>query len=321
VEGLFERPQSQARHSTGLLAVTNAFSLRDAPIRSTGFGRGPGMGFFGLDCDRASAGLTKLVQDEAFLVTLQLTDCPDFDLYADGKLIRPRNFSAGSIAIFDLRATLHFDLRAGRGRDIHDSYHAVDFFLTGRALQALAEDANARSIDELLHEPGTAFTDDVSRGLLQSIQSTLNAAPGETNGLLVDHVAMALATHVAHKFGGMRSRESPPTGGLAYWQERRATELLAANLCGNVTLAELATACDLSVRHFTRAFRGSTGMAPHAWLVKHKIQKAKSLLEQTPRILAEVALECGFADQSHFTRTFQRVVGMSPGAWRRLHRR
>ena len=34
--------------------------------------------------------------------------------------------------------------------------------------------------------------------------------------------------------------------------------------------------------------------------------------------LAEVALACGFADQSHFTRVFTRTVGTSPGAWRRV---
>lgn len=316
-----EQTQSQARHSTGLLAVTNAFSLRHAPIRTTSFARGPGMGFFELSCDRATTGLTEPMNDDAFLVTLQLTDCPDFDLYADDKLIRPRDFSAGSVAIFDLRTTLSFDLRSQRGRDVRDSYHAVDFFLTFRALHALAEDTRSQRVDELFHQPGTAFRDEVAHGLLQAIRPTLASPTSETNGLFVDYIAMALATYVAQKYGGMRPRASAAAYRLAYWQERRATDLLAANLEGNITLGELASACELSIRHFTRAFRGSMGMAPHAWLLKHKVEKAKNLLEGTPRILAEIALACGFADQSHFTRTFQRVVSMSPGAWRRLYRR
>jgi AraC family transcriptional regulator len=61
--------------------------------------------------------------------------------------------------------------------------------------------------------------------------------------------------------------------------------------------------------------------SPHAWLMHHRIEKAKGLLMSSARVLADVALDCGFADQSHLTRTFQRVVGMTPGAWRRLHRR
>ena len=131
---------------------------------------------------------------------------------------------------------------------------------------------------------------------------------------------MAMATHVAHVYGGMRPRRIAPIGGLAPWQERRAKEQLAANLAANLTLADLARECGLSIRHFTRAFRGSTGMSPHAWLVHQRIEKAKGLLINSPQVLSDVALQCGFADQSHLTRMFQRAVGISPGAWRRLHR-
>jgi transcriptional regulator GlxA family with amidase domain len=92
-------------------------------------------------------------------------------------------------------------------------------------------------------------------------------------------------------------------------------------MSGNITLRDLSGACDLSIRHFTRAFRKSTGMAPHAWLLHHKIEEAKGLLVTSHLVLADIALECGFADQSHFARTFQRAVGTGPGAWRRIYRR
>jgi transcriptional regulator GlxA family with amidase domain len=147
------------------------------------------------------------------------------------------------------------------------------------------------------------------------------AAPHQASELFVDHLAVALATHVAHTYGGMRSRPDTKASVLAHWQERRAKELLAANLTGGITLADLARACELSVRHFTRAFRGSTGMSPHKWLLHLRIERAKSLLASSRRLLADIALECGFADQSHFTRVFQRSAGLSPGAWQRLHGR
>ena len=92
-------------------------------------------------------------------------------------------------------------------------------------------------------------------------------------------------------------------------------------MSGNITLRDLSSACDLSIRHFTRAFRKSMGMAPHAWLLHHKIEKAKGLLVTSHLVLADIALECGFADQRHFARTFQRAVGMGPGGWRRIYRR
>ena len=111
----------------------------------------------------------------------------------------------------------------------------------------------------------------------------------------------------------------PIRGGLAPWQERRAKELLAANIDSNVALKEVARECGLSASHFARAFRQSNGMAPHRWLVNHRVEAAKALLQDGVLSLSEIGLRCGFADQSHFTRTFTRVVGMSPGVWRRVH--
>ena len=97
------------------------------------------------------------------------------------------------------------------------------------------------------------------------------------------------------------------------WQERRAKYLLCANLNGGISLANMAGACDLSVRQ-------STGMSAHEWLTQHRIEKAKSLLAGSSLRLAEIAAHCGFADQSHFTRAFGRVTGMLPTQCRRLHR-
>ena len=106
-------------------------------------------------------------------------------------------------------------------------------------------------------------------------------------------------------------------GGLAPWQERRAKEILCANLDGRMPLNEVARECRLSVSHFSRAFRRSTGAAPHNWLLTRRVDLAKEKLRDDRLSLLDVALACGFADQSHLTRVFTRMVGVSPGAWRR----
>jgi AraC family transcriptional regulator len=279
------------------------------------------MGFVELKGDRAAVGVSERLRDDAFLIAVQVRPCPDFDLYADDRLFPHRDFIAGSVAIYDLRANLLYDLRTPKTRDDRDSFHAIDFYMPRKALDVLADDCGSPPIDELRHRPGVPMEDLVARDLLRSMQPTLAALPGERSALFVDHVAMALATHVAHTYGGLRPRRATTPGQLAPWQERRATGLLVANLSGNIALEDLARECRLSIRQFTRAFRGSTGRSPHAWLLRHKIEKAKGLLKNSPRVLAEIALECGFTDQSHFTRMFQRVAGVTPGAWRRLHRR
>jgi AraC family transcriptional regulator len=109
----------------------------------------------------------------------------------------------------------------------------------------------------------------------------------------------------------------PLRGGLAPWQMKRAEEKLAANLEGNVSLADLAADCGVSVSHFARGFRQSIGLSPHQWLLRRRVDEAKRLMRNRTLSLAEIALTCGFVDQSHFTRVFTSRIGISPGAWRR----
>jgi transcriptional regulator GlxA family with amidase domain len=105
---------------------------------------------------------------------------------------------------------------------------------------------------------------------------------------------------------------------LAPWQLKRVTEFIGANLAETLQLSDLAALSGLSTSHFGRAFKGSTGLPPHRWHLRLRIERARAMLTDAGASLADVACATGFADQSHFTRVFSRTVGMSPGAWRRL---
>jgi transcriptional regulator GlxA family with amidase domain len=140
------------------------------------------------------------------------------------------------------------------------------------------------------------------------------------NRLFVDHVTLAVVAHLSQAFGGVKLRERATYGGLAPWQERRIKEFLDANLDGDVSVALLANECGLSVNHFSRAFHQSIGMPPHQWLLRSRVDKARQLLRDPALALVDVALACGFTDQSHLTRVFTRLSGTSPGAWRRAIR-
>jgi AraC family transcriptional regulator len=86
-----------------------------------------------------------------------------------------------------------------------------------------------------------------------------------------------------------------------------------------VRLGDLAAITGLSQSQFGRAFKASTGVAPHRWQLNARIAKAQDLLLSSAMPLSEIALLTGFAEQTHFTRVFKRVVGASPGAWQREH--
>jgi AraC family transcriptional regulator len=106
-------------------------------------------------------------------------------------------------------------------------------------------------------------------------------------------------------------------GGLAPRQLRRVTDYMRQHAHQDLGLGDLAALVDLSAKHFARAFRQSTGLPPHRWLMNQRIEKARELLAVADLGIAEIALVCGFADQSHFTATFRKMTGMTPGGWRR----
>jgi AraC family transcriptional regulator len=107
---------------------------------------------------------------------------------------------------------------------------------------------------------------------------------------------------------------------LSPWQEQIAKETMYAHLTSAIAITDVARECRLSTGHFILAFGNTVGMAPYRWFLSERISLAKTLLSQSQLSLAEIALECGFGDQSHFTNTFVRHVGIAPGRWRRSAR-
>ena len=291
--------------------LAEAFRLPDAPALFTRTLRKSTLSVTQLKYDHPNFGVTApMVREDSYLIALQLRACHDHDLYFDGRIAKPKNYEAGVTSIYDLRRQPVADLR--------DPFHCLMFRLPRRTLEAVSSDACANAVDELRYKPGVSVDDPVVRHLLSALLPAMSATR-ETNSLFLDQIALALTTHVACTYGGMIPKSKMPTGGLAAWQIRRAKELIRENLTGDVPLAVLAAECGLSVRHFARAFRQSTGLPPHRWLLERRVDRARDLLTNCTLSLSDVAFSCGFADQSHFTRVFTTMVGASPGAWRRAN--
>jgi AraC-like DNA-binding protein len=99
---------------------------------------------------------------------------------------------------------------------------------------------------------------------------------------------------------------------------RTVRDLLADRLVDPPSLDDLALATGMSPFTLVRAFRGETGLPPHAYLNQLRVRLARRLLDRG-MAPAEVAAEVGFTDQAHLTRHFKRVIGVPPGAYQREH--
>lgn len=134
--------------------------------------------------------------------------------------------------------------------------------------------------------------------------------------LYAESLANVLAVHLFRNYTISVCRAPLHTGGLTGRKLRQAREFIADNLERDLSLTEIASAVGLSPFHFARSFKQATGITPHQYLIKSRIERAKSLLLQTELPIVEVGFQVGFKNQSHFTTIFRRAARLTPKAYR-----
>lgn len=210
-------------------------------------------------------------------------------------------------------------------RNLADPYRAdlqgaFDFLLTELSrtfLQELSDEHGWRTQAELsqVFERSDPILSNLLRAAQPALEKGSNASP-----LFVDQLGIAVGVYLFERYGGVARPADRRRPLLSTAQMALATELLRVHPSGNISIAGLASACRLSRGYFIHAFKSTTGVTPHQWILSRRIEQARELLRSSEQPLAEIALICGFADQSHFTRVFSRMVGASPGHWRRATR-
>ena len=105
--------------------------------------------------------------------------------------------------------------------------------------------------------------------------------------------------------------------GLSNRRLMRVLAYIDAHIGESITLANLATTAGLSRMYFARQFRASTGIRPHEYVLRKRIERAQQLLTATSDALVDIALTVGFQTQAHFTTVFKKIVGNTPRQWRR----
>ena len=249
-----------------------------------------------------------LKSEDAYLISLKLRDYPDCEIWERGKYVMNADVRAGATYLYDLKSDPRYL--------INKPFHSIFFYLPRSALDGIAEQSRSARVGGLSCKPGIGHEDSVIRHIGAALQQGMRR-PDETNQLFIDHMMLALTAHVARAYGDRPLGAERLPGSLAPWQARRACEKIESTVGGRVSLAEIAAEFGYSAGHFARAFKISTGLPPHQWLLHRRVDAAKQLMTACDLPLSEVAVLAGFANQSHFTRVFSAVVGTSPATWRR----
>jgi AraC-like DNA-binding protein len=254
-----------------------------------------------------SAPTSPIPPEPALVYIYRLLPATNYRLWVDGKELATEPIPLGGVNIADLESSPVCWPQA--------AFDSLQFYVPRQTLDQFADETRAPRVGgfdcaKVVYDPMFASLANLALPSLSS-QAPLPS-------LFMDYFVLLFCAHVVGKSAD-GFRHSGISGGLSALQQKRAIDLLSCHLEGDITLRRVANECGLSVSHFARSFKASFGLPVHRWLVRQRIEKAKTLLRRKDRSLIDIAFSAGFSDQAAFTRGFTKAVGISPGRWRRLN--
>lgn len=207
------------------------------------------------------------------------------------------------------------------GRHAGEPFSTAHLYLPQHHFQAVA-DHYRRIGQRVPTEPlsALAFNDPA---VSQVVVSLLDAMAAGAPDLLADAAAAWIAAHLLSHRGEWRhlADDDRHPGLLDDRRIARVVEYMSTHLSQPLTLDRLAAEACVSRFHFVRLFRGKVGATPHAYLLRLRIEAAKTALATTDLPVAQIASDCGYPRPANFAAAFARSVGMAPTAYRRQARR
>lgn len=195
--------------------------------------------------------------------------------------------------------------------------HYLKIRLTSQFIQRVAREVLEIQDERLELIPEARVRDPQIEAIGLMLLSELQQGP-TANKLYVDSLANVLAVHLIRHHTITQPQPVMYEGGLPQRQLAQVLDYIDAHLHQEIKLADLAALLGISEFHFSRQFKRVLGTAPYQYLLQQRIERAKQLLKQSDRSIAEIALMCGFNSHSHLSKQFRQLTGITPKIYR-LH--
>ena len=211
-----------------------------------------------------------------------------------------RSFSAGDVGIFPPGVA--------HGASSNGAIAATSIYLKPSLVENAAADLVKPRVEIV---PQLAVLDEQIQRLSLALESEMH--DGFRSGRLFgESLGTALAAHLLARYGVSPMRMREYRGGMPKYLLRRTIDYMQSNLGADLHLTELAANVRMSLWHFSRMFKQSTGLSPHQYLMRERTEAAKKLLVKPHTSLEKIATELGFSDQSHLITVFRRFTGFTP---------
>jgi AraC family transcriptional regulator len=164
--------------------------------------------------------------------------------------------------------------------------------------------------------PQLAIDDPVIQQLALALKTEIQT--GCMSGRLYgESLGTALAARLVRNYAVSKPSLEFKANCLPRSQLERVIDYMKANLTQDLSILDLATLTGMSASHFSRSFKQSVGFSPYQYLMQQRVERAKQLLKQQAISISDIALDCGFANQTHLTKVFRQMIGMTPKAYQK----
>ncbi|MBD1872900.1 helix-turn-helix transcriptional regulator [Nodosilinea sp. FACHB-131] len=132
-----------------------------------------------------------------------------------------------------------------------------------------------------------------------------------------ESLGTALAARLVQNYAVSKPALEFKANGLPRSQLKRVIDYIKANLAQDLSILDLASLTSMSESHFSRSFKQSVGIAPYQYLMQQRVERAKQLLRQQAISISDIALNCGFSNQTHLTKVFRQMTGVTPKVYQK----
>jgi AraC family transcriptional regulator len=137
--------------------------------------------------------------------------------------------------------------------------------------------------------------------------------------LYAESAANMLAVHLLQRYSTRKVSIKKYTNGLSNSKIQEIISYINDNLDKNLSLAEISAITQMSPHYFASLFKQLMGIAPHQYVTKCRVEKAKYLLVKQELSVIQVSQLVGFQSQSHFAKVFRKYIGVTPQAFKKAH--